>query len=64
MPEHKHLEPDALRKAADEALRQFSIRLHEVPAKDLPACAEVLLKLADRHNPRGATSKIKPEIKP
>lgn len=56
MPELKQLEAEALRKAADETLRQFSIRLHEVPAKDLPACAEVLLRLADR-------TKIKPETK-
>lgn len=57
MPELKHLEPEALRKAADEALRQFGIRFHEVPAKDLPACAEVLLRLADRN-------KFKSEPKP
>lgn len=59
MPELKHLEFDALRKAADEALRQFSIRFHEVPAKDLPACAEVLLRLADR-----TKSKSEPKAKP
>lgn len=55
----KHLESDTLRKGADEALRQFSIRLHEVPAKDLPACAEVLLKLAERNKPK-SEQKAKP----
>lgn len=43
----KYLEPETLRKGADEAVRQFAIRLHEVPAKDLPACAETLLRLAE-----------------
>jgi hypothetical protein len=59
MPELKHLEPEALRGAANEALRQFGIRFHEVPAKDLPACAEVLLRLADRNKPKPET-KAKP----
>lgn len=53
MPEElKHLEPDTLRKAADEALRQTGIRLHEVPARDLPGIAETLLRLADRAKPK------------
>ena len=55
----KYLEPETLRKGADEAVRQFAIRLHEVPAKDLPACAEVLLRLADRTKP-----KPEPKAKP
>jgi hypothetical protein len=59
MPDLKHLEADTLRSGANEALRQFSIRLHEVPTKDLPACAEVLLRLADRTKPKPET-KAKP----
>lgn len=59
MSDLKQLEADTLRSHAHEALRQFSIRLHEVPAKDLPACAEVLLRLADRTKPKPET-KAKP----
>lgn len=50
----KHLNADTLPERADEALRQCTIRFHEIPAKDLPAVALTLLDLADRLKPRRA----------
>jgi hypothetical protein len=52
MSDHKHLQADDLTRTANDALRRFQERLHEVPAKDLPACAAALLDLAERQKPR------------
>lgn len=41
------LDPSNLRRIAREAVHQAGLRLHEIPAKDLPDAATTLLHLAD-----------------
>lgn len=53
----KNLAPEQLLTVADTALFEFSRRIHEVPAKDLPACAAVLLQLAERGKAKPTKSK-------
>jgi hypothetical protein len=43
-----HLTPEFLHSLANEAVSECKRRLHEVPAKDLPAVAATLLSIADR----------------
>ena len=44
-----HLTPEFLQSLAHEAIGDCKRRLHEVPAKDLPAVAATLLSIADRN---------------
>jgi len=48
----KHLTAEFLQSLADDAVSECKRRLHEVPAKDLPAVAATLLSIADRKNPK------------
>ena len=45
----KHLAPEFLQSLADDAVSECKRRLHEVPAKDLPAVAATLLSIAERN---------------
>lgn len=52
-----HLHPEKLTERAAEAVRQCTIRFHEIPAKDLPAVALTLLDLAERQKPKRGKAK-------
>ena len=56
-----HLNAENLLVQADEAVRQACLRLHEIPAKDLPGVAVTLLELAERLKPKRVSKTVNPE---
>jgi hypothetical protein len=57
----QYLNAGNLEVQADEAVRQACLRMHEIPAKDLPGVAVTLLELAERLKPKRAGKTVNPE---